>query len=250
MHPSSQTLGVTRQPIPATCSIMNSPSAHIHITKLAAAQRQLRAAIRLYFMEEDDLAIHTVASAAYKLVADLKAERGMNEAADHHLTSVFYVVRDYRRGTLPKHIAENAELMAWVASMAEQLPIGPDTKLSDITASLDPGGTKRFWNQQNQAANFLKHADRDVKAHLDLEHVNNLLLLTQALASYTDLVKGDLGAEGLILWLYTHAEHEDHQALQEKFRPIGRRIAQVPGAQRRLYCSALIFELNSKASPE
>lgn len=58
------------------------PAAKLHITKLAAAERQLRAAIRMYFSGEDDLAIHTVASATYRLLADLKAERGLEEAAD------------------------------------------------------------------------------------------------------------------------------------------------------------------------
>jgi len=239
-----------QQPEPIPLVPMNSLSASIHITKLAAAQRQLRAAIRLYFMEEDDLAIHSVASAAYRIIADLKAERGMNEAADHQLTSIFYVIRDYRRGTLPAHITQNASLMEWVVSMAEQLPIGPDSDISEITASVDREATRHFWNTQNQASNFLKHADRDADGHLDLQHVNNLLLLTQALASYTDLVRGDLGSEGLVLWLYTHAEHENHTSLPEKYQALGRQISQTPAASRRSYCFALIHTLNVRASPE
>jgi len=78
--------------------------AKIHVTKLAAAGRQLRAALRMYFAEEDDLAIHTIAAASYRLLADLKAERGMNEAANVYLTSIFYVIRDYRRGSLPERL--------------------------------------------------------------------------------------------------------------------------------------------------
>jgi hypothetical protein len=56
--------------------------ASLHITKLAAAKRQLQAAIRMYFMPEDELAVHTVAAAVYGLLKDIKRERGMNEAAD------------------------------------------------------------------------------------------------------------------------------------------------------------------------
>jgi len=51
----------------------------------------------MYFSGEDELAIHTVAAASYRLLADLKAERGMDEAANVYLTSIFYVVRDFRR---------------------------------------------------------------------------------------------------------------------------------------------------------
>ena len=90
-------------------------SASVHITKFAAAQRQLRAAIRMFFVEEDELAIHTVASAAYRLLVDLKKDRGMDEAADAHLTSLFYAVRSYKRGTLPTHITSSPEVMAQIA---------------------------------------------------------------------------------------------------------------------------------------
>ncbi|MGB7543810.1 MAG: hypothetical protein WBM28_17555, partial [Burkholderiales bacterium] len=91
------------------------PTARLHVTKLAAAERQLRAAIRLYFAGEDELALHTVASAVYRLLADLKTERGMDEAANVYLTSIFYVVRDYRRGTLPNEITSDPEFMEWVS---------------------------------------------------------------------------------------------------------------------------------------
>ena len=76
-------------------------SGKIHVTKLAAAQRQLRAAIRMFFSGEDELAIHTVASAAYRVLSDLKMERGRDEVGDYYLTKIFYAVRDFRRGTLP-----------------------------------------------------------------------------------------------------------------------------------------------------
>jgi hypothetical protein len=62
-------------------------AASLHVTKLAAAKRQLQAAIRLFFLEEDELAIHTVASASYGLLKDLKRDRGVSEVADVYHTS-------------------------------------------------------------------------------------------------------------------------------------------------------------------
>ena len=93
---------------------MNAPSAKTHVTKLAAAERQLSAAIRMFFAGEDELAIHTVASAAYRIIADLKSSRGKDEVGDHYLTQIFYCVRDYRRSTLPNYLKDNPDTPAYI----------------------------------------------------------------------------------------------------------------------------------------
>lgn len=225
---------------------MNNTGATVHITKLAAAQRQLRAAIRLYFVDEDELAIHTVASAAYRLINDLKAARGMAEAADVRLGSIFYVVRDFRRGTLPKHISENSEMMRWVVEMAEKLPIIAESKIEDVTVHADDDAARAFWRKRNEVSNFLKHADKDSQDQISLEKVDNLVLLMQAMGAYTDLAKNDLGPEGLVLWLYSSVLHGESESLPEEFRSIGRRLLEVHGSDRRDLCFALIQELRAR----
>ena len=52
----------------------------------------------------------------------------MDEAATTFLTSIFYAVREYRKGNLSKEMASDPEFMKWVQEMAEQLPIPTDTK--------------------------------------------------------------------------------------------------------------------------
>ena len=101
---------------------MSALPGRVHVTKLAAAQRQLRAAIRMFFAGEDELAVHTVASAAYRILADFKSERGRDEVGDYYLTAIFYCVRDYRRGTLPSHLANDPDAMKWIREMADRLP--------------------------------------------------------------------------------------------------------------------------------
>ncbi len=64
-------------------------AAELHVSKLAAAQRQLDAAIRMYFGEEDELAIHTVVSAAYSIISDLKSKRGRDESVDFLMRGIF-----------------------------------------------------------------------------------------------------------------------------------------------------------------
>jgi hypothetical protein len=49
----------------------NNKSAEVFVTKVAAAQRLLDAAIRMTFSDEDDLAIHSITAAAYRIIRDL-----------------------------------------------------------------------------------------------------------------------------------------------------------------------------------
>lgn len=218
--------------------------AQLHVTKLVAAQRQLRVAIRMFFAGEDELAIHTVASAAYRIIADLKRERGRDEVEDYYLTMIFYVVRDYRRGTLPKLFTDDPEAMKWIQEMAEQLPITASMKYEDIRVSLSAETARKWWLKRNKISNFLKHADRDAKAHISLQEVDNLHLLLQALASYTDLVKDDLGAEGLILWMYFNVVTATKEQLPEKYRDMANKLDELDPDEQLKFCSLVIDRMN------
>lgn len=223
---------------------MAETPAKLHVTKLSAAQRQLRAAIRLFFAGEDELAIHTIASAAYRILSDLKADRGRDEAADSYLTSIFYCIRSYRRGTLPSYLADDPATMEWIREMAEHLPIEASTRFEDVVASISPETAKLFWNKRNKISNFLKHADRDVRSSITLEEVDNLHLMMGALAAYVDLVPSDLGDEGLVFWLYFSVVCGISEGLPEEYQPIAARIEDLPPADRLVLCSQLIQELS------
>jgi hypothetical protein len=54
------------------------PSQPITVSKLDAARRQLRAAIRLWFQGEDPVAIHTLISAAHEIVHTLFKRAGLH----------------------------------------------------------------------------------------------------------------------------------------------------------------------------
>lgn len=79
-----------------------------------------------------------------------------------------------------------------------------------------------------------------------MEKVDNYSLLMQAMAAYTDLVKSDLGPEGMVLWLYSSVEHGEVDSLPEKYRPIGNKLLEIFGSERRDFCSALIQEMRSR----
>lgn len=221
-------------------------TASVHITKFAAAERQLRAAIRMFFVEEDELAIHTIASAVYRLLSDLKSDRGMDEAADAHLTSIFYAVRSYKRGNLPSHMANNPELMAQIAEMAAILPIEAESSARDVKLSIDAESARRYWRNRNKAANFLKHADKDPSESLDASDIDNAILLMQCLGAYTDLLKDQLAPEGLVFWLYSCVRDEDLSSVPSHLQPIAARLQKIPADNLRPFCAEYIRVLRQR----
>ncbi|MDE0190471.1 MAG: hypothetical protein OXQ90_03865 [Gammaproteobacteria bacterium] len=184
----------------------------LHVTKLEAARRQLREAIRMFFADADVLAVHTVASAAYRLISDLKSQRGRDEVGDFYLTATFYAVRDYHRGTLPGYLTDNPETMRWIRDLAATLPITATSEYEDVNVEVSPDVARGFWKQRNKVYNFLKHADNDANRHISLDEVDNLFLLMLACGSYSDLTVGNVGAEGYALWLYwqVHSGTTEH----------------------------------------
>lgn len=224
---------------------MADTSATIHVTKLTAAQRQLAAAVRMFFSAEDELAIHTVAAAAYRLLSDLKASRGRDEVADYYCTSIFYVVRSFRRGKLPKYLADDPEAMRWIQELAEQLPITADSKFEDVSVSISPKTAQKFWRNQNSVANFLKHADRDPRSHIALDEVDNLRLLMQSLSAYVDLVHDQLDGEGRILWVYFNVVSGEIDGMPAEWQEIARKLEKLQPDERLRLCAALVREWNS-----
>lgn len=221
---------------------MGTSSGKVYVTKLASAQRQLCEAIRMFFAGADELAVHTVASAAYRVLSDLKAKRGRDEVGDFFLNAVFYAVRDYRRGTLPDYLANNPEMMHWICDMADRLPITASSKFEDIVASVSPDLAKDFWRKRNAVANFLKHADWNPKPYISLEDVDNLQLLMQALSAYLDLTN-DLINEGFVLWVYFNAVTGMKEGMPKEFRKYASDLEELDPDEQIRFCSELLHEI-------
>jgi hypothetical protein len=221
-------------------------TASLHINKLAAAKRQLLAAIRMFFLPEDELAVHTVAAAAYGLLKDIKSSRGLSEAADAYLTSIFYLVRDYRRGTLPTHMTNDTAFMAEVKAIAAQLsPITADSKLSEVRVSIGPALERQYWNDTNRAANFLKHADRDTDGALPFDEINNQLLLAKCYCAYQDVAPDDLGNEGLVFQAFITATNPSYQPGNTSFDSLILSMRKVPAERQLEVCYRAILDLNA-----
>ena len=221
---------------------MSQPSAEVHLTKIAAAQRQLGAAIRMFFAEDDDPSVRRIASTAFRAISEMQSERLVKAAANHYMKSVFNSVRDYRRGKLPEYPGD----VPWVAGMAKLLPIGPDTSFDQYLKAL--GNTdlaKALRRKHKLAQSHRPKVDRGADASIPASEFDTFALLLQSLAAYTDLVKRDVGPEGVVLSLFDRGLNDDVQRLPEELRPMGLRLMQLPPEERRAFCALLIDELDA-----
>jgi hypothetical protein len=222
-------------------------SASVHVTKLSAAKRQLQAAIRMHFQSEDELAVHTVASAVYGLLKDIKSSRGMSEAADSFLVSYFYIVQAFRRGDLPEHLANDPVFMSEIEGLAQQLDfITVDSKLSDVSVSIGTELERQYWIDTNKASNFLKHANRDVEQTLNLDEVNNYLLLMLCFSAYQVIAPDELGNEGIVFQAFVAANSESYKIGASSFDSLIESMRKVPSEHRANLCHKVILEMNSR----
>lgn len=218
-------------------------SGKVQITKLAAAQRQLDAAIRMYFAGEDDLAIHTIASAAYGLLRDIKKKRGQEEAADVYGMGIFYSVRDYLRGTLPEYLANDPKMVQTIRDWSNKFPLmQQDTTLEDFTVSVSPDIAKRFSDDRNKIANFLKHADRDVEKSISLDEIDNPFLLLLACSAYQDVAKF-FTPEMEVYYMYVVAISDIKEGKPEHIKKCAEIIDSLDAAEQMAFCLQFIKQL-------
>ena len=170
---------------------MRASPSKLYINKLAAASRQLDAAIRIFFAEEDELAIHTITSAAFRIFRDLLKKRGQSFEIGLLQAGIYRMAGLYAEGTLPKEELRNIEetgLMDLIKHIPKaEAAEGSRFDYSRIRLIADSTSEGRIF--PSDAANFLKHADRDHKAHLAVGDVNNeYVLIGAAGPTWTSLV--------------------------------------------------------------
>jgi hypothetical protein len=161
--------------------------ANIHISKIAAASRQLDAAIRMFFKKEDDLAIHTIASASFRILRDVTEKRGKNFTADVLRNGIYAMARLYAGGRLPEDqlkLIQSTPLMRIIEEIVAQ---GESFDADLINVPMNRKQEQRAW--PSNAANFLKHADLDSEGYLSADEVKNENVLIGACVAYVELMK-------------------------------------------------------------
>jgi hypothetical protein len=214
----------------------------VYVTKVAAAQRQLDAAIRMTLVDEDALAIHTVAAAAYRILRDIKKQRNHRELNERLGTGLFHLARDLVSGEieeLPEQVRKASPLFSkLVDHVVFLIRNGKITSPKDVFAMLRFTGEESYWRQFNQSANFLKHADIDVNNRLREGALDNNTLLLSAVCAYSELM-GTITPEMQSIAYYLLGDTTE-------FRPRGwtdsdaKQFRAFSPGQRRKYCAALL----------
>ena len=200
----------------------------------------------MYFDEEDELAIHTVASAAYRLISDLKSQRGRDEVTDIWRTAMFFNAKAFIDGTLPGRLAEDQKFVQLMRDITNAFEDFESLGYDDFQVLLPEGYARRWWRYWNRPSNFLKHADRDSEAILPESTINNPLLLMFAYSAYLDVAGGRtaIEPEGWVLGVYFNVLHGI--PLKEEFRPLAQKLEPLDDDERLAFCSDYIEYMKSR----
>jgi len=199
----------------------------------------------MHFHQEDELATHTVAAAAYGILKDVKQSRGQNEAQSARETLVLGLIsmaKDRLAGRLPAEVLQDEYTTKILDSIVSATGMTINTNISelDVKVVVDAPATAAYWRSANKASNFLKHADRDTDAILSLREVDNVGLLMNAMLSYESVAPNSLGFEGVILQMYILASFDEEDSRDHPFAKqiAGLRTKSVE--QRLAFCSHLL----------
>lgn len=159
------------------------------INKLSVAERQLTAAIGMYFLELDPLAIHTVSSAAHNVLADLMKERGKDASIHAIEYGCLRAAKDLHEGKITEDYIRAwgggaLDLVKQDVSLFEE---NPDFDIDTITSSAPPEFARAYWSDRRHSYNYLKHADRDAKTLLDEAKINNENIIMEAIMCWMHL---------------------------------------------------------------
>ena len=200
----------------------------------------------MFFDGEDELAVHMVATAAYRLVSDLKSQRGCDEVSDIWRTALFFCAKAFVDGTLPGRLADDKEFLRLMREITNGFEDFESLKYDEFRVLLPEGYAREFWRRWNRPLNFLKHADRDSGALLPVSAVNNLLLLIMAYSAYLDDAgrRTAIEPEGFVLGVYFNVQHG--LQFREEYRLLVQKLEPLDDGKRRAFCSNYIEHLKSR----
>lgn len=215
----------------------------VALTKIAGAQRQLDAAIRMFFAGEDELAIHTVAAASYRVLHDLNQKRGKRLVpyeAWHYGT--FQVALAFATGTEnelpePLRVLGDNEIIIGLSGLIRShiLKLGKVPDFQDFIVRVPPEEWQRF----NLISNFLKHADRDPHKFLTLTEGEELKLISDAVYAYIRLMH-HLTTEMRVFFAYVSVLLEDPSGLDDAQTAIFNGLKKLDTGERRQACIEMI----------
>jgi len=172
---------------------LQSRKVSVFINKLEAARRQLDTAIRLTFSNEDALAIHTLAAAAYRILRDILEKQGQHGPDEALRRGMYATALSFARGELSDKeivsIREHKYLYETICNLAKHINAqeaqGVALTLDQVSVTSDKESKISHWQSISRIDNFLKHENKDLYKLIDLKEVDNDTILSYASNAYT-----------------------------------------------------------------
>lgn len=184
--------------------------------------------------DEGELAVHTVAAAAYQLLRNIKFKRGRSDAHDLFLRGLVGIAQDLATGkihAIPSSITESAPALRHpIEAVCDGLVTGTISSFEDISP-IDVPEKEPFWAEFNRPASFLRHADKDPDASLDLSKIKKEELLMRATTVFFEITNR-LTPEIEAYYMFAIGDRED-SGLPEDVR---REFASLSIAQKKKEC--------------
>ncbi len=202
----------------------------------------------MYLANEDELAIHTLAAAAYRILRDLLEKRGLSDLDVPVGMGVYLTAKDYVDGKIAdKELDEvcrnNQEFKTFMLNICEEIrKQGEKVQSLEVAVKLSGAQKHAIWTELSKASNFLKHADRDHEDFLNLESLDNELLIRLAIAAHQFFSTPPTN-EMFVFYIYYQASNWENE-LASQFTSDELQIVEplVPmtAAERRLACQTLL----------
>lgn len=211
----------------------------LQISKLAAAQRQLDAAIRMFFQREDELAIHTLTAAAFQILRDLAKKRGAHFTKEVFKSGIIEIAQQHVAGTLPadkKTMIEGSSLMPVIEGLADDIRV-QGGKFDKERIRISEGHEHKLWLSETTV--FLKHADRDPDNFLSADKLDNEKMLMATCAAYTELMKQPT-PEITAYFAFWAVRNNEARDIADEVKPFVRQLEAAEEAQRFEICKKFV----------
>jgi hypothetical protein len=197
---------------------------------------------------DDELAVHTVAAAGYRILRDLLEKRGKNDLEEVVRTGIFTFAKDLASERLSREeidaIKRDHEMLfPLLLRVAEDIKFRGDHAARDaITARLSEQQKRTQWKEIGRSANFLKHADIDQYATINLRDIDNETLLTHASVAYTFFGQSMTDEMGVFAMLSMSSSKERQTDVDGPALEIIKKLTIMTPKKRRRVCLKLLRE--------
>lgn len=216
--------------------------ASVVINKQNAAKRQLDAAIRMFFAQEDELAIHTIVAASFTVIVDLLKKRGIEFGERELRIGMVEMAKQFSEKTLPESLMKSIESSPYTKQILEELHEagrshdgGLDPSQITFPSKKRNSIARKGWS--TKFANYLKHADTDAYELLAEHKIRNDWFLFGACYAYQQMMNA-VTVEMAIFFAYWAAKED--MAGPPQFQELTHKLTSIEESHRRIFCSNYI----------